>query len=140
MFHFAAIERMLFLPIRARRRLRNSSSVISAMKLVYHRMKADASIFLLTCSFSRVTVSKGKGNQDMNEQIYIVVYRYSPTDRWQAKPDGVFEGEDAKRLADNYAEILRVQAGDRKWEYVVVRGPIANSVDMAKAEAELGVF
>jgi hypothetical protein len=58
--HFAAIDRILFLPIRALNLLRNSVSLISAMKCVYHHAVANASIFLLTAYLGKGVVAQYK--------------------------------------------------------------------------------
>ena len=52
------------------------------------------------------------------EKLFIVVYWNK--DRWCVRPDGIFT---ERRLADNYAEIARINDTNPKYDFFVVECP-----------------
>ena len=69
------------------------------------------------------------------EALYIVIYRYSSTERWQPKDQGVFED---RKIAEGFRDAL--QFINPHAQYAIVEGPIVSPETMAEAEARLGKF
>ena len=69
----------------------------------------------------------------MEQTLYIIVYRNSPSSAWEERVGCVFEDE---RLADNMLEIKRTQNPYN--QYAKVTGTLLVPGTMAKGDAGLG--
>ena len=67
--------------------------------------------------------------------FYIVVYRYSPSERWNVKIDGAFP---ERHLAEKLAEVCQYQ--NPTWQYAIVDGAIVSPETAEEAEQRLGEF
>lgn len=74
----------------------------------------------------------------MDDDLYIVIYRFKSGGKWKAQSEGIFEGPEAERLARNYAECLNVNS--IAYEHRVVHGPLVSPETLADAQARLGAF
>jgi hypothetical protein len=70
------------------------------------------------------------------EILYVVLYRNSPTSRWQA----ISEGElPCRRMALNLIECKKA-AGWKTQEFAIIGGAVHTEKDLAEQEAELSTF
>lgn len=71
----------------------------------------------------------------MDEHLYIVIWRMSPTSTWKPLSDGVFENRSNAELV-----VKAEKVKGSSMEYAIVEGPIISPESMEQVEKRLGAF